>query len=139
MAATAIETALAALAATLEAATTALVIRNVDRPETVPAGGMVLVRDGEQAEVEETLSPLRYHVQHMAEVVVIGSDEATRDTMLKAMSDALIADRTLGGATEWLGIEPISLDLADFEGAEAIRAARMPVMLHYQTLASPAG
>lgn len=139
MADTAMETALAALAAALTAATTVAVIRNADRPEEVPAAGLVVLRDGAQADIEESFSPLRYHIQHAAEVVVLAPDEAVRDTVLAALSAALVADRTLAGAVEWLDLQPVSLDMADFDGAEGCRGALLPVTLHYTTLGSPAG
>jgi hypothetical protein len=135
---TALETALAALASALDAATTVEVIRNSDRPEAIPAGGIVVVGDGEQTEVEETFFPLRYHIQHTAEVIVLAPTEAARDTLLGVLSAALVADRTLAGAVEWSQVEPVSFDLGDYEGAEAVRAARMPVALFYTTLGSPA-
>lgn len=136
---TALETALAALASALDAATAVEVIRNSDRPEAVPAAGLVTIADGSQADVEETFSPLRYHIEHLAEVVVMAPTEAVRDTILSALSAALVANRTLSGAVEYLEVRPVSLDPADFEGAEALRCALMPVALHYTTLASPAG
>lgn len=139
MADTTMETALAALAAALTAATTVVVIRNADRPEEVPAAGLVVLRDGAQADIEESFSPLRYHIQHAAEVVVLASTEAKRDGLVKILSDALVADRTLGGAVEFLEVGAIGLDMADFDDSEAARGALLPVTLHYTTLGSPAG
>jgi hypothetical protein len=134
----AIETALAALANVLDLATTQPLIRNSDRPESVPAGGIVMVRDGEQTEVEESYSPLRFHIQHVAEVIVVAATESDRDTLMGVLSTALVGNPTLSGAVEWCQVEPVSFDLGDYEGAEAVRAARMPVTLFYTTLASPA-
>lgn len=139
MADTTMEAALAALASALDAATTVEVIRNSDRPEDVPTAGLVVLRDGGQGDVEESFSPLRYHVQHVAEVVVMAPSEATRDAILDDLSTALVANRTLTGVVEWLAVQPVSFDLADFDAAEGVRGARMPVEMHYTTLASPAG
>ena len=136
---TTMEAALAALASALDAATTVEVIRNSDRPEAVPAAGLVILRDGSQAEVEETFSPLRYHVQHVVEVIVMATTETTRDAILDDLSTALVANRTLTSAIEYLAIGALSFDMADFDAAEGLRAALMPVELHYTTLASPAG
>ena len=138
MATTALETALAALASALDAATTVEVIRNSDRPEEVPSAGLVVLRDGAQADMIETFSPLRYHIEHVAEVVVLAPTESTRDTVLGALSSALASNRTLTGKVEALDIGAISLDPADFDGAEALRCALMPVTLYYTTLGSPA-
>ena len=136
---TTMEAALAALATALDAATSVEVIRNSDRPEAVHADGLVVLRDGAQGDVEESFSPLRYHVEHIAEVVVLAPDEATRDALLSDLGLALAGNRSLTGAIEFLEIRGVSLDPADFEGAEALRCALMPVALHYTTLASPAG
>jgi hypothetical protein len=129
--------ALAALASVLGAATAVEVIRNSDRPEAVPAAGLITLNDGSQAVVDEVFSPLRYHVEHIADVVVLAQTEAKRDQILKVLSDALVGNRTLGGAVEFLQLRAVSLDPADFDGAEALRCALMPVALHYTTMASP--
>ena len=139
MAATALETALAALVATLDGAVAAEVIRNATRPEDVPAAGLVVVRDGAQQDAEATMSPLRYHIDHGAEVVIHAPDEDTRDALLKALSDALVADRTRGGAVEFLEVGVVGLDDADFDGSAGVPGALMPVVLSYTTLGSPAG
>ena len=131
------ETALAALAATLDAATAAEVIRNADRPENVGHYGLVIQRDGAQTDAEATFSPLRYHVEHTAEVVVFAPDEASRATLAATLAAALIADRTLGGAVEFLEVSPASLDDADFDGAPGIPGLSMPVVLSYTVLGSP--
>jgi hypothetical protein len=138
MADTTMETALAALASALDAATSVEVIRNSDRPEEVPSAGLVVLRDGAQTDAEESFSPLRYHVTHVAEVVILATTEGTRDAILQDLSSALAANRTLSGAVEWLAVQPVSFDLADFDGAEGLRGALMPVEIAYTVLASPA-
>lgn len=65
---TARETILAALHVRLSALPpTAL--RGEVLPERVPAEGLLILRDGDPGEPEVTLSPLRYHYQHRAEIV----------------------------------------------------------------------
>ena len=39
--------------------------------ERVPAAGLLILRDGELREPEVTLSPLRYHYQHRAEIEAV--------------------------------------------------------------------
>ena len=136
---TTMEAALAALAAALDAATAVEVIRNSDRPEDVPAAGLVVLQDGSQGDTEQSFSPLRYHIDHTANVVVMAPSEAVRDGILGDLVPALVADRTLGGAVEWVEIGAVSFDMADFDAAEALRGAVLPVVMHYTTLASPAG
>ena len=128
-------TILAALHARLSALS-ATALRDEVFPERVPAGGLLILRDGDPGEPEATLSPLRYHYQHRAEVeaVVQGADrDTTFDTLCAGIGAALAADRTLGGLCDWVEAEaPRPLDLA-VEGAAALKAAVIPVVLHYTT------
>jgi len=105
-------------------------------PERVPASGLLILRDGEPGEPEVTLSPLRYHYQHRAEIeaVVQGTDRDTTFAALCAGIGALIAgDRTLGGRCDWVEAEaPRPVDLA-VDGAACLKAAVIPVVLHYST------
>jgi len=90
------ETILAALHALLQALS-ATALRGVVLPERVPAAGLLILRDGEP---EVTLSPLRYHYQHRAEIeaVVQGAARDTAfDTLCASIGMAIAADRTLGG------------------------------------------
>ena len=110
-------------------------------PERVPTAGLLILRDGEPGEPEVTLSPLRYHYQHRAkiEAVVQGATrDATFDTLCASIGAALAADRTLGGLCDWVEAEaPRPVDLA-VEGAASLKAAVIPVVLHYST-ADPLG
>lgn len=77
------ETILAALHARLSALH-ATALRGDVLPERVPVAGLLILRDGEPGEPEVTLSPLRYHYQHRAEIeaVVQGANrDATFDTL----------------------------------------------------------
>ena len=61
-------------------------------PERVPAEGLLNLRDGEPGESEVTLSSLRYHYQHRAEIeaVVQGADrDAVFDTLTASIGAAL--------------------------------------------------
>ena len=137
---TARETLLTALHARL-AALPATTLRGEILPERVPAAGLLILRDGEPGEPEITLSPLRYHYQHRAEieVVVQGPDrEAAFDSLCASLGAALAADRTLGGLCDWVEAEaPRPVDLA-VEGAASLKAAVIPIVLHYST-ADPLG
>lgn len=110
-------------------------------PERVPSAGLLILRDGEPGEPEVTLSPLRYHYLHRAEIeaVVQGTDvDASFDTLCASIGAALASDRTLGGLCDWIEAEaPRPVDLA-VEGAAGLKAAVIPVVLHY-SLADPLG
>jgi hypothetical protein len=64
------ETVLAALHARLQPLA-AFVLRDEVLPERIPAAGLIILRDGQPGEPEVTLSPLRYHYQHRAELEVV--------------------------------------------------------------------
>ena len=134
------ETVLTALQARLSALPAA-VLRGEVLPERVPAEGLLILRDGEPGEPEVTLSPLRYHYQHRAEIeaVVQGTDrDAGFDTLTTSIGAALAADRTLGDLCDWIEAEaPRPVDLP-VEGAVGLKAAVIPVVLHYTT-ADPLG
>ena len=70
-------------------------------PERVPAAGLLILRDGDPGEPAVTLSPLRYHYQHRAEVEAVVQSGTGRDVAFDALAAGvgivLSADRTLGG------------------------------------------
>jgi len=132
---------LAALHARLRTLT-ATVLRDEVLPERIPPAGLIILRDGQPGEPEVTLSPLRYHFQHRAELEVIvqaAIDRATAfDSLIAAIGTALAADRTLGGLCDWVEAEaPASVDLP-VDGAVSLKAAVVTVLLHYTT-ADPLG
>ena len=129
------ETILAALHARLSALP-ATALRGEVLPERIPPAGLLILRDGEPGDPDVTLSPLRYHYQHRAEIeaVVQGADRDTTFAALCASIGAAIsADRTLGGLCDWVEAEaPRPVDLP-VDGAASLKAAVIPVILHYST------
>ena len=118
----------------------ALTLRDEVLPERIPAAGLIILRDGQPGEPEVTLSPLRYHYQHRAElevVVQVGTGRATAfDALIVSIGAALEADRTLAGLCDWVEPEaPASVDLP-IEGTAGLKAAVITVVLHY-TSSSP--
>jgi hypothetical protein len=115
----------------------ALTLRDEALPERIPAAGLIILRDGQPGEPEVTLSPLRYHYQHRAElevVVQVGTARATAfDTLIVSIGAALESDRTLGGLCDWVEPEaPAPVDLP-IEGAAALKAAVITIVLHYSS------
>ena len=128
------ETVLAALHARLSALP-ATILRGDVLPERIPATGLVILRDGKPGEPEVSLSPLTYFYEHRAELEVVIQAGADRDTLFDALTvsigTALAADRTLGGLCDWIEAEaPEPVDLP-IEGAAALKAAVIIVVLHY--------
>ena len=130
------ETILAALHARLQTLA-APVLRGDVLPERIPATGLIILRDGKPGEPEVTLSPLSYFYEHRAELEVViqaatGRD-ALFDTLAADIGAALAADRSLGGLCDWVEAEaPEPVDLP-IEGAAALKAAVITVVLHYAT------
>ncbi len=130
------ESVLAALHARLQTLATP-VLRGDVLPERIPATGLIILRDGKPGEPEVTLSPLTYFYEHRAELEVVIQAGVGRDALFDALSasigTALAADRTLGGLCDWIEAEaPEPVDLP-IEGAAALKAAVITVVLHYAT------
>ncbi|ADK99389.1 hypothetical protein [Brevundimonas subvibrioides] len=117
---------------------TAEVKRNVDAPDRAPTGGLIVVRDGDPGEPEQTFSPLTYTYTHAIGVEVVAPADpdarsAALDAILIGIGNAVEADRTLGGLAEWL--EPTSPDLGDARAtnAQPVRWATFDLNAVYST------
>ena len=131
------ETILSALHGALQTQA-ASVLRGETLPERVPATGLLILRDGDPGEPAVTMSPLRYHYQHRAEleaVVQVGGPgrDVAFDSLVAAVGTALKVDRTLGDRCDWVEAEaPRLVDVA-VDGAATLKAAVIPIVLHYST------
>lgn len=133
------ETALTALLAVVTAAASAAtVLRNADAPQRLPAGGLVVLRDGSQADALEMFSPLRYAVTHVADLEIVAASESARDTLLTTIATAIVANRTLTGTVDFAQAEAPDLSLVDFEDAPGLPAARLPVQMLFTVAGSAA-
>src|SRR5437868_2365862 len=107
----------------------AIVKRNLAKPERIPTGGLVIVRDGDPGEPDNTLSPLTYIYAHriVLEVAANAKPELTReqalDQMLGVLGAAVIANRTLGSLCEFLEAQAPATGDVEAEGAEPSRWA----------------
>jgi hypothetical protein len=133
------ETILKALLAALQTVPGATILREDVLPERIPAGGLLILRDGDPGTPEVTLSPRAYHYEHRGEVEVMvqGKTPVARaaafDTLVQAIGAAISADRTLGGLCDWIEAQaPQPVDLP-VEGAAALKAAIIPIILTYTT------
>ena len=130
------ETILAALHARLQTLA-APVLRGDVLPERISATGLIILRDGKPGDPEVTLSPLTYFYEHRAELEVVIQAGLGRDALFDALTadigSVLAADRTLGGLCDWVEAEaPEPVDLP-IDGAAALKAAVITVVLHYAT------
>ena len=131
------ETILTALADLLRTVPHVPVLRGEVLPERIPPAGLMILRDGNPGEPGVTLSPLMYHYQHRAELEVIVQTSEERDArfdrLIARIGAAIAADRTLRGRCDWVEAEaPEPVDLP-VEGSAAIKAAIIPIILHYAT------
>jgi hypothetical protein len=117
----------------------ALVRRNLAKPERLPAGGLVIVRDGDPGEPEVLLSPLTYIYTHRVPLEIAAREGTTQsreqvlDAMLAAVGAAVRADRTLGGLCEFLEAEaPATADIEE-AGAAPGRWADAVIAATYAT------
>ena len=131
------EAALVALLAAVRLVPGATVQRETVVPEAVPPGGLIILRDGAPGEPETTLSPLTYHYEHAARLEVMVQSAGPRavqlDRLLVALGHALAADRTLGGAVEWLEWAAPETDDLALPAVAAVKGALVTVVLVYST------
>ena len=131
------ETILTALADLLRTVPHVPVLRGEVLPERISPAGLMILRVGNPGEPGVTLSPLMYHYQHRAELEVIIQTSEERDArfdrLIGRIGAAIAADRTLRGRCDWVEAEaPEPVDLP-VEGSAAIKAAIIPILLHYAT------
>lgn len=138
------EAALKALLSVLAGISGPTVERNTLEAQKLPAGGLIVLRDGDPGEPDVTLSPPSYLFQHRAEIVVQVSGgtaairDAAMDAVLQQIGAAVGADDTLGGAVEMATLEPPEYLGEPVEGGEGIKAAELGVVLEYEA-ATPLG
>jgi hypothetical protein len=133
------ETILQVLFASLQTIKGPHLLRNEPLPEKIPAGGLIILRDGDLGEPEVTLSPLSYYWNHnaSAEVLVQHANAARRDAMLddlfQKIAAAVAADETLGGLCDRATPFPPDISNLAIDGAPSIKAAIIPIELVYTT------
>ena len=139
------ETVLAALKARLESIPSVTVERNSAVPETVPASGLIVLRDGDAGEPEQALGGFaNTYYSHRVEIEVYVSegDAAARDeafdVLLQEIGVVLEADQTLGGLAFGMtygrpdpAIEPVT-------GAQAFKTGVIELEIDYEA-PSPLG
>ena len=133
------ETALQALFAALATISGPSVQRNTMVPVSVPAGGLLIVRDGEPGDPDITLSVVSYSYEHEAvvEAIVQHADAAARDAALDNLLGALpvaLNDTTLGGAVDYVEVRaPVVIAGEEVTGAPDLKGAVVPLVLYYTT------
>jgi hypothetical protein len=134
------ETVLGAVKALVAAALPgAEVKRNLAKPERIPPGGLVVIRDGDPGEPDVTLSPVSYLYTHRIPVEIAAFESATLtreevvDEMLAAIGAAIIANRRLGGLVDWIEAEAPTSEDIETTGSQAGRFADVVIVATYAT------
>ena len=140
MAASKAEQVLEAMKTLLDTVPGAAVERNSVLPEKVPAGGLVILRDGDPGEPEQALGGFgNAYYQHAVEIEVYleEGDAAVRDAafdaLLQQIGIALEADPTLGGVAFGLTYGRPEPSIEALAGAPAIKSATLTVTVDYET------
>jgi len=128
------EQVLDALKALLEAVPDAIIQRNSVLPEKVPAGGLIILRDGDPGEPEQALGGFAStYYEHAVEIEVYleEGDAAARDAafddLLQQIGAALEADPTLGDLAFGLTYGRPETSIEAVAGAPAIKTATLTV------------
>lgn len=113
--------------------------RNLAKPERIPPGGLVVVRDGDPGEPEVMLSPLVYVYSHRIPIELAAYETSSQtpeqvlDEMLGAIGVAVSGDRTLGGLCDFIEAQAPSTDDVETAGARAGRWADAAIVAVYGT------
>ncbi|MGH6899386.1 MAG: acyl-CoA transferase [Geminicoccaceae bacterium] len=136
------EQVLDALKALLETVPDAVIQRNSVLPEKVPAGGLIILRDGDPGEPEQALGGFgSTYYQHAVEVEVYvedgdaGARDAAFDALLQQIGAALEPDATLDGLAFGLTYGRPEPSIEAVAGAPAIKTATLTVTVNYETSA----
>src|SRR5918995_459263 len=140
MSASKAEQVLEAMKALLETVPGATVERNSVLPEKVPAGGLIILRDGDPGEPEEALGGFgSTYYQHAVEVEVYvehgdaAARDAAFDALLQQIGEALEADAILGGVAFGLTYGRPEPSIEAVAGAPAIKTATLTVTVDYES------
>ena len=134
------EQVLDALKALLETVPDAVIQRNSVLPEKVPAGGLIILRDGDPGEPEQALGDFgSTYYQHAVEIEVYieegdaAARDAAFDALLQQIGVALEADPTLGGLVFGLSYGRPETSIEAVSGAPAIKSATLTATVDYES------
>lgn len=140
MAASKSEQVLEAIRTTLETMSGVLVERNSVLPEMIPAGGLIILRDGDPGEAEQSLGGFSHtYYQHavVIEAYIEHGDAEARDInfdeLLQQIGSALEVNPTLGGLVFGLTYGRPDASIEAVSGAPAIKSATLTVTVDYET------
>ena len=119
--------------------------RNTAAPEKIPAGGLIVLRDGDPGEPEQALGGVgSVYYAHAVEIEIYveaasaGKRDDAFDVLVQKIGVALEGDRTLGGLTFGMTTARPEIDTEAVAGAPAIKTGTIEVIVEYET-ATPLG
>jgi hypothetical protein len=134
------EQVLNALTALLQTVPGSSVERNSVLPEEIPAGALIILRDGDPGEPEQALGGFgNAYYEHAVEIEVYVEEgdaaarDAAFDTLLQQIGAVLEADPTLGGLAFGLTYGRPEPSIEPIAGAPAIKTATLSVTVDYET------
>ena len=134
------EQVLDALKALLQTVPGATIERNSVLPEKVPAGGLIILRDGDPGEAEQALGGFgSTYYQHAVEIEVYVEEgdaaarDAAFDALLQQIGAGLEADPTLGSLAFGLTYGRPEPSIEAVAGAPAIKNVTLTVTVDYET------
>ena len=134
------EQVLEAIKGLLETVPDAKVERNTAVPEKVPAGGLVVLRDGDPGEPEQALGGFgSAYYSHAVEIEVYveEGDAAARnaafDALVQGIGAVLDVDPMLGGLAFGMTYGRPEIDTEAVAGAPAIKTGTITVTVEYET------
>lgn len=131
------ETALQALFVVLQGVAGVTVKRGEILPVKIPDNGLIILFDGEITVAETLLSPLRYLIQHRAEVQVAvqkpaaSARDAALDAILTSIAAAIVGNPRLNSTVDVAMLEAPQVTDEPVEGAAGLKIATVPVMMEY--------
>ncbi len=109
-------------------------------PEKVPAGGLIILRDGDPGEPEQALGGFgNAYYQHAVEIEVYVEEgdaaarDAAFDALLQQIGTTLDADPTLGSLAFGLTYGRPETSIEAVPGAPAIKSATLTVTVDCET------
>jgi hypothetical protein len=136
------ERVLEGIKAALETVPDAVVERNSVLPEKIPAGGLIILRDGDPGKPEQALGGFgSTYYQHPVEIELYveqgegAARDAAFDGLLQQIGAALETDPTLGGLAFGLIYGRPEASIEAIAGAPAIKSGTLTVTVDYETAA----
>lgn len=106
------------------------------KPQRIGAGGTIIGHPGDPGDPDVDLSPLCYNYEHVLYLEVTGPGGKAGpalDAMLKALGEAIRANRSLGGLCCWLEAQAPDRNDRTTDAVQTTNWATVPIVAQYST------